>query len=763
MTDCWETDKFRQIPKEYTMIYADIIVNISHESIDKTFQYSIPEDLQKLVKIGSRVDIPFGNRKGMTGYVVGLSCVPKIAEEKIKSILGISKKSVEIDERMLTLAAWIKEYFGGTMNEALKTVLPVKKSVRPVVKKEVYINCSEETANEALKTAETKHYVAKARLLKELISNKVLSMELVNTKLNIGAQTVTALEKQGLISVSSYSVDRNRDFSENITAFKYELNDEQRSAADKVINDYKEGKHGTYLIHGVTGSGKTEVYLEIIEEVIKLGKQAIVLIPEIALTYQTVLRFTKRFGNRVAFFNSRLSDGERYDQYLKARNGEIDIMIGPRSALFTPFEKLGLIVIDEEHESAYKSEGAPKYHAREVAEKLATMTGSSLVLGSATPSLEAYKKGLSGEYTLLKLRKRAKSAVLPAVEIVDLREELKKKNRSIFSLDLTKAIDDRLKKHEQVILFLNRRGYSGFISCRTCGEAVKCPHCSVSLTQHYDGMLRCHYCGYEISVVKTCPSCGSPYIAGFGTGTQKIEESVKKLFPGARVLRMDADTTKEKESYERILSSFANEEADILIGTQMIVKGHDFPKVTLVGILAADMSLHVSDYRSSERTFQLLAQAAGRAGRDSLKGDVIIQTYSPEHYAISCAAKQDYEGFYEQEIAYRKMLMYPPEGHILAVLFTGPDEAECMGSCQNLTKMIIDKFKVVFDNKALVTVGPAKAYVSKANDMFRDVVYFKSEDYNLLTQVCEMLDVYMEKANCKGIRVQTDFDPMNTY
>lgn len=746
------------------MIYADVIVDISHENIDKTFQYSVPEDLQNQISIGTRVDIPFGNRKGMTGYVVGLSSVPLIDANKIKSIYGIAKKSVGIDGRMLELAAWIRENFGGTMNEALKTVLPVKKTVRPVVKKEIELACSEGDALEAIRMAEIKHYVAKVRLLKELVSNGVLSMELVSSKLNISAQTISSLEKQGLVKVSAENVDRNKDLSGNYVASKAVLNDEQHHAAYTVIDDYKNGKRGTYLIHGVTGSGKTEVYLEIIEAIINQGKQVIVLIPEIALTYQTVLRFTRRFGNRVAFFNSRLSDGERYDQYLKAFKGEIDIMIGPRSALFTPFEKLGLVVIDEEHEAAYKSEGVPKYHAREVAEKLCEMTGSSLVLGSATPSLEAYKKAENGQYKLLKLTKRAKTAaVLPEVKIVDLREELKKKNKSIFSLDLVNAIDERLKNHQQVILFLNRRGYSGFISCRSCGEAVKCPHCSVSLTQHYDGMLRCHYCGYEIPMMKNCPACGSPYLAAFGTGTQKIEEAVKKLFPAAKVLRMDADTTKEKESYEKILSSFANEEADILIGTQMIVKGHDFPKVTLVGILAADLSLHVSDYRSSERTFQLLAQAAGRAGRDSLKGDVIIQTYKPDHYAITCAAEQNYESFYERELSFRKLMLYPPEGHILAVLFTGADEAKCMSVCQLLTKTIVDRFNEFFDNKSVVVVGPAKAYVSKSNDMFRDVVYFKSDNYELLTGICETLNQLSDKAKENKIKYQTDFDPMNTY
>ncbi len=742
------------------MQYADIIVDISHENIDRTFQYRIPEDLQQQVRPGTRVEIPFGNRKGMTGYVVGLSSVPKIPEDKIKDILGIQKRAVDIDSRMLTLAAWIKENFGGTMNEALKTVLPVKKAVRAVVHKEIRLIVSEEEAEKAYAEAYKKHYVAKARLIRELITDHVLPLELVNNKLNISGPTINSLKNAGVVEVAEIKDEKN---TVRVTGTKVTLNDEQRAAVDTVINDYDNGHFGTYLVYGVTGSGKTEVYLEIIEHVIGKGKQVIVLIPEIALTFQTVMRFSRRFGNRVAFFNSRLSDGERYDQYQKARNGEIDIMIGPRSALFTPFSNLGLIVIDEEHEGAYKSEGVPKYHARPVAEKIAEMTGSSVVLGSATPSLEAFKKAKDGEYKLLCLKKRAKHAVLPTVKTVDLREELKKKNRSIFSLDLVKAIDDRLQKHEQVLLFLNRRGYSGFVSCRSCGEAVKCPHCSVSLTRHYDGSLKCHYCGYEIPELKECPSCGSPYIAAFGTGTQKVEESVKKLFPAARVLRMDADTIKEKDSYEKILSAFSNEEADILIGTQMIVKGHDFPKVTLVGILAADLSLHVSDYRASERTFQLLVQAAGRAGRAELNGEVIIQTYKPDHYAIETSVKQDYDSFYEREMAYRKALLYPPEGHILAVLFYGQDENTTFDVCTNAVKSMVDKTKAFFDNNKMMMNGPAKASISKKSDLYRFVVYFKSLDYGCLTEICAALDSLTDEIKRRGVSVQTDFDPMSGY
>ncbi|MDE6688104.1 MAG: primosomal protein N', partial [Lachnospiraceae bacterium] len=379
---------------------------------------------------------------------------------------------------------------------------------------------------------------------------------------------------------------------------------------------------GVSLLHGITGSGKTEVYMELIEKNISMGKQAIVLIPEIALTFQTLMRFYARFGDRVSVLHSRLSDGERYDQYERARTGQLDVMIGPRSALFTPFMQLGLIVIDEEHENSYKSEKMPKYHAREVAEYIAKRDHAALVLGSATPSLESYYRALKGEYRLYELKYRPQNAVLPQVYIADMRKELKEGNKSFFSRKLKELMLERLLREEQIMLFINRRGYAGFVSCRECGYVVKCPHCDVSLSQHHgNGMyqkkeqkLICHYCGYQTDMLMECPECGSPYIAGFRAGTQRIEEELKKWYPSVRVLRMDADTTRKKEDYEKILSSFAAHEADVLIGTQMIVKGHDFPNTTLVGAIAADLSLSVGDYRAAERTFQLLTQAAGRAG-----------------------------------------------------------------------------------------------------------------------------------------------------
>ena len=499
-----------------------------------------------------------------------------------------------------------------------------------------------------------------------------------------------------------------------------------------MIRDYDSGQRNTYLLYGITGSGKTEVYMELIDYVLRKGRQAIVLIPEISLTYQTVMRFYRRFGNRVGIMNSRLSAGERYEQSERAANGEIDIMIGPRSALFTPFPDLGLIIIDEEHEGAYKSETAPRYDAREVAKVRADMSRAAVVLGSATPSVESYYLAEQGEYKLLTLTKRAKeNSRLAGVHIVDLREELAEGNRSIFSRRLKGLIEDRLANRQQVMLFMNRRGYAGFVSCRSCGKAMKCPHCDVSLTYHKNGRLKCHYCGFERPLPDRCPSCGSPFIAPFGTGTQKLEEFTKREFPKARILRMDADTTAKKGAHEEILATFAEGGADILIGTQMIVKGHDFANVTLVGVMAADLSLYAPDYKSAERTFELLTQASGRAGRGELQGDVVIQTYAPDHYAVSSAAEQDYLQFYRQELLYRKMMGYPPLVRLLTIGLSSKREADVIRASEDMKRVILREYAL----DGLKVIGPVEDSPYKLNDNYRKILYMKHESYDILLKV----------------------------
>ena len=456
-----------------------------------------------------------------------------------------------------------------------------------------------------------------------------------------------------------------------------------------------------------------------------------------------------------------MSAGEKYDQFERAKKGEIDVMIGPRSALFTPFRNLGLIVMDEEHESSYKSESMPKYHAREVAIQLAKMVNASVVLGSATPSVETYYHAQKGDYKLYRLCQRATGGKLPQVHLVDLRQELKEGNRSIFSRKMQELIEDRLTKKEQIMLFLNRRGYAGFISCRSCGEVIKCPHCDISLSEHKDGSLRCHYCGHTIRKPSVCPTCGSKYILGFRAGTQQIEEQVLQMFPSAKVLRMDKDTTTKKDSYEEILTAFKEEKADILIGTQMIVKGHDFPNVTLMGIIAADLSLAANDYRAGERTFDLLTQAAGRAGRGDKAGDVVIQTYQPQHYANVHAANQDYESFYAEEILYRELSGYPPICHILTIMVQSKDEHEAYEYVLKLCECT--KNYNVDGEVKLTIVGPAPAGIQKINDYYRQIFFVKSGSEEILTQIKGCLENYMSQNLNKNVVVQFDYDPLAAF
>ena len=586
----------------------------------------------------------------------------------------------------------------------------------------------------------------------------------------MSAATIRALEQSGFIEVITQSGYRNPVEHMSVDTYDKVLNAAQQSVVDAIEGDIAAGLRNTYLIKGVTGSGKTEVYMELIAHCIQSGRQAIVLIPEIALTYQTVMRFFARFGNRVSIINSRLSNGERYDQFERAKNGDIDIMIGPRSALFTPFSNLGLIIIDEEHENSYKSESVPRYHAREVAIEYARMSDAIVVLGSATPSVDSYYKAKTGVYRLLELDKRVDDRPLPKCEVVDLRQELREGNRSILSTRLQELMEERLLNGQQTMLFLNRRGKSAFMSCRACGFVVKCPHCDVSLSEHSGGVMVCHYCGYRQPVPKVCPSCGSKYISGFKAGTQKIEAMVAKRFPQARILRMDYDTTRAKDAYEKILQAFSNHEADILIGTQMIVKGHDFSNVTLVGVLAADMSLHVNDFHAAERTFALLTQAAGRAGRGKLPGNVVIQTYDPDHYAIRTAKEQDYEAFYDKEIEYRRLMNYPPVWNMLLVHVTSPDESECASMSQQVydiaSQMIshADENQSPDDRHQVQLIGPADATIAKVNDIYRKVIYMKTSDYAALISIKDGIEQAVKADTAmKNANISFDFNPMSGF
>lgn len=743
--------------------YANIIVDISHEKVDRPFQYKIPDGLKGKLEEGMCVQVPFGMGNHLRqGYVVEITDKAEFPDEKQKLIAGIVNGNMSVEEDAIRLAGWMKEHYGSTMIAALKTVLPVKQSMKPKEKKKITRLLTVEETRAVLGECLRKHQNAKVRVLEELCKEPVLPYELIIGKLNVAAATLRSLQTQGVISIESESYYRNPVRLQTAKEEGLTLSPEQERIRDSVLEDYDGNRRETYLIHGITGSGKTEVYLSLIEGMIERGKQCIVLIPEIALTYQTLLRFYKRFGDRVSVMNSTLSAGEKFDQCERAKKGEIDVIIGPRSALFVPFPNLGMIIIDEEHEPSYKSESMPRYHARETAEYLAEIKNASLVLGSATPSLEAYYRAKAGKYKLFTLTRRLTGGSLAPVSVIDLRQELRSGNRSIFSRRLQELIEDRMEKKEQIMLFLNRRGYAGFVSCRSCGYVMKCPHCDVSLSQHLGatrqmkGRMVCHYCGYETEQPPKCPSCGSPYLLGFKAGTQQIEEQLSKRFPGIRILRMDGDTTRTKDSYEKILTAFSEGEADVLVGTQMIVKGHDFPNVTLVGVLAADLSLNDSDYRAGERTFQLLTQAAGRAGRGQKPGEVIIQTYRPEHYSIIRAASQDYEAFYEEEIVYRELGDYPPAAHMMAILITAVKEEKgdvLAGEIANLAK----------ESEKVVVIGPAKASIGKIKDIYRFVIYCKSPDYGQLTQIKDKIEQYLSPLVLKEENVQFDFDPMDSF
>ena len=739
-------------------MFADIIIDIKHEKLDKIFQYRIPDRLENELKAGMEVIVPFGKgNRPVKGYVTGITDSCSYDLSKVKEITDISRDSVEIEAKLIALAAWMKENYGGTMIQALKTVLPIKQKENARVKKYLRLLLEKDAGKEKLDFYLEKNQKARARLLAALLDQPVLEYDLAVKKLHITLPVIRALEEQGVLALESEQVYRNPVRGGSREAPKITFTPEQQAAVSRFEQDYREGRRNTYLLYGVTGSGKTEVYMEMIRQVVQMGKQAIVLIPEIALTYQTVMRFYRYFGQRVSIMNSRLSAGERYDQMMRAKAGEVDVMIGPRSALFTPFPDLGLIVIDEEHEPTYKSEQVPRYHARETAVKRAELEGAGVVLGSATPSLEAMYRARKGEYVLLTMKNRSRMQSMAQVHIADLRAELKEGNRSILSRRLQELMEERLEKKEQIMLFLNRRGYSGFVSCRECGQVVKCPHCNVSLSVHRGGKMVCHYCGYEQPKVTRCPECGSPYIGEFRAGTQQIEDLVKKRFPEAKILRMDMDTTRQKDAHEKILEAFANEEADILVGTQMIVKGHDFPNVTLVGVLAADMSLYTDDYRSGERTFQLLTQAAGRAGRGERPGDVVIQTYDPGHYAIEAAAAQDYEMFYEQEIAYREMMGYPPAENLTAVHVSCEDEELLEKGCHYLKEYILR----IKGNVPVQVIGPASPGIDKIRDVYRRVIYLKSPRYDTLVKIKDMMEKYIEiNSGFDKMRIQFDFNPM---
>ena len=700
-------------------MYAEIIIDITNEALDRAYTYHIPEGMD--LHVGDRVTIPFGaSNAEKTGYVVGLRENFDYDPSKVKDIAAVIPDAISVQEQLIHLAAWMSTEYGTTMNQCLKTVLPVRRTVRKNARRIDPIRMYQNEQDEY-------HDLnpAQARAAEAVIA---------------GYQACVA--KRPASPVTSVPGDTETAASESTGT--------PALAEEKAVAAAPTGGSSVprYLLHGITGSGKTEVYLHIIEEVIRRGDQVILLIPEISLTYQTVRRVSTRFQGRVAILNSRMSIGERFEQYTKCERGEVNVLIGPRSAVFAPFARLGLIIMDEEHESAYKSETAPRYETRDVAYERARLAGCPVLYGSATPSLTMYSAALRGEVQLLELPERAHAgAQLAETEIIDLREELAKGNRSILSERLYTLMQEKLEKKEQIMLFMNRRGYSNFVSCRSCGEALKCPHCDITLTLHRDGSLRCHYCGYQTRLMKLCPSCGSPYLAPFGFGTEKLESYVKKVFPTASGLRMDADTTKRKGDHERILEKFRKHQADILIGTQMIVKGHDFPDVTLVGLIAADLNLSAPDFKASERTFQLLTQAAGRAGRGAQAGTVIIQTYQPDHYAIVLSKRQDYKAFYEKEFRFRKLMGYPPTERLMTIQLASKDE----DFLSMVSAAAAEGFRLDCSAEGAELIGPLEASVYRINDVYRKIVYIKHPSHDIIIRLRDRFTERVRQHDRRGL------------
>ncbi len=752
--------------------YAKVIIDISIAKLDRPYSYRIPAGLEGSIKVGDAVLIPFG--KGDTrrrGYVVDISDDAECDESMVKELIGHVPGALSAEDKMIALAGFIKRNFGGTMTQAIDVCMPVKNVKAPKVEYELVLSASLEDAQEFYYglLSMGRRSKRKEELLIYLLTVPEHRVSFASARQMFGADASVV---DGLCAAGVIRKERSRLFRRPAVADEgreviSELNKEQRDVYERVAafldtsDSLGACKPGAFLLQGVTGSGKTAVYIKLIEECVAMGKQAIVLIPEFALTYQTLQRFYAVFKDRVAVVNSKMTPAQRYDAFDLAKTGEVDVMIGPRSALFTPFLNLGLIIIDEEHETSYRSQNVPRYDAVPVAVERCRLENAVVLLGSATPRVESMYKARSGEYELLTLTQRARGSMATA-EIVDMRDELRHGNRSILSDRLKELIEDRLKKKEQSLLFLNRRGLKSFVSCRSCGTVIKCPHCDVSMALHGDASsggreyLKCHYCGFSMDKPAGCPSCGSKYIGAFKAGTQSLETEVKKFFPTARVLRMDADTTTGKDSHQDILSAFYRGEADILIGTQMIVKGHDFPRVTLVGAVAADISLAAGGYACAERTFDLLTQAVGRAGRGMAEmglspGVAVIQTYKPTDYAIEASASQDYDRFYEQEIAFRGLMNYPPVGHMLTILMSHADMKVLTGFSEELA----GELGVIYSK--LNILGPVDASVSKVKDLYYRVIHVKSRLYN---DLIDLKDCFEKKLldDRSGVHVFFDFD-----
>lgn len=798
------------------MKIAKVIVDVPSNSLNKAFDYVIPGRFSRMVEKGMRVVVPFGPRKIM-GFVVEIT--DESEAENVKEIIDVLDVAPVLTEELLELGNWLADRTVSLTVTALQAMLPqvlkskYKKEIvrrteemlpepweflfqgRDVIPFEEFANSpiSYHQLQKAVHQGDVEiSYVVKSRITKKFVTmvrpkrdsiyleealldlpknakkqRKIIDyflahpnpveQNLLCRKLDTTASTIKNLAEKGLIETFRKEVFRNPFHDEDIERTSpLPLTDEQKNAFASITASIENGKHDVFLLHGVTGSGKTEVYLQAIQKVIEKGKEAIVLVPEISLTPQMVRRFKSRFGKNVAVMHSALSAGEKYDEWRKIQQKKVQVVVGARSAIFAPFENIGIIIIDEEHETSYKQEDQPRYHARDVAIRRGKYHQCPVVLGSATPSLESYARAIKGIYHLCELTKRTNNQPMPQVDIVDMRKELHAGNRTMFSRNLMEKLEDRLLKGEQSVLLLNRRGYSTFVMCRECGHVNKCPHCDIALTYHKkSGRLKCHYCTFEEFVPSVCPSCQSSLIRFFGTGTERVEEALTKLIPEARVLRMDVDTTRKKGAHEKILKQFGEGKADILLGTQMIAKGLDFENVTLVGVLTADSMLHLPDFRSSEKTFQLLTQVSGRAGRHERPGEVVVQTYTPEHYAVQLASEYDFAAFFQQEMKMRKSFQYPPYVYLALITISCENRAMAIQSAQRFAQLLL---KMV--NEKTVILGPTPSPIPKINDKYRYqcIVKYKYEP-QLAHFLRKAANQFEEIRRKYGLQIIIDMEP----
>ena len=741
---------------------AEVIINRGAKKLNRTFDYNIPDYLQDFIIVGSKVLVPFGKGGNPEeAFVVGLK------EKSSYEVKDIIKLEENLTDKQIELAKWMSKRYFCNVSDCIKLMQAPgtknkdkSKRIQDKTINVVYLKKDIEEIDfdiETKKIKSEKHI----KILNFVKDNEGATVPEIEMFTDCSRAIVNTLVKNGYLEIVEKKVDRDPLANKKIAkSSRLKLTDEQEKAYNKIKESIENNKYEQFLLFGVTGSGKTEIYLQLIEDTLNKNKKAIMLVPEISLTPQMIERFIARFGKeKIAVLHSKLSIGERYDEWNKIKENKANIIIGARSAIFAPVSNLGIIIIDEEHDSSYKSESTPKYDAKEIAKKIAKEANIPLILGSATPDLNTYYKALNNKITLLELTKRANNSNLPKVEIIDMKMELVNGNRSMLSMELYNSIEENLKNKYQTILFLNRRGFSTFIMCRDCGYIVKCKNCNISMTYHsYENKLKCHYCGNEQNVVTTCPNCGSKKIRYFGTGTQKLEQEILKQFPNAKTIRMDVDTVTKKNSHEEILNKFKNEGIDILIGTQMVVKGHHFPKVTLVGVVAADSSLNIDDYRANERTFQILTQVAGRAGRENLPGKVIVQTYNPDNFIIQTAQKQNYKMFYDTEITLRKQLKYPPFCDIIVIGVSGKDLNEINNSSQYLYQQLVNR---IGKNEKIKIFKPMPCPIDKIQNRIRWRIIIKAKMTDELNEILNLVLKDMYEKEYKNTKFSIDVNPNN--